>query len=314
MRKEAEYLANEAAEGWLEALEDEGLTPEELAYPEIRHIVRLFHTLQRERIGIGHYIRAKRDVSEGFLRLHQSLYELERRTIRAAASVLKGDPVFQWLLSVKGIGPSLAAQLMGLAPAENFPHPGHLFSYAGLTPYKGKKEGQDHRYNRRLKTLAYKIAKSQVMVDGDYRPLYERRKTYEWRKNLEGKNAEVALENAKGYGKDTAAYMWASGQMDPHKVAQWLAGKLEVKDPTKPVELVADDGKGVPMIPPAHVEARTLRWLAKLILDHYWQVSYYYRTGEVWVPYALAHMGHVDKIDPVEAPWKIRPVNFTARG
>jgi hypothetical protein len=246
--------------------------------------------------------------------LLNSLYELEKRAIRVAADSVKHDPVYEWLISVKGIGPSLAAQLIGLAPAEKFPHPGHLFSYAGLTPEKGNREGQDHRYNRRLKALAYKLAKSQVMVDGDYRPWYERRKMYEWRKNLEGKNAEVALQSAKQYGKNTSAYLWASGKMDPRKVALWLTGELKVKNPEKPVELVAEDGQGLPMIPPSHVEARTLRWLAKLLLDHYWQVAYYHRTGQVWVPYAIAHLGHVDKIDPVEAPWLIRPRNFTPNG
>jgi hypothetical protein len=256
----------------------------------------------------------QKGASEGLIRLLGSLYELEKRAIKVAADSVKHEPVYKWLTSVKGVGPSLAAQLMGLAPAEKFPHPGHLFSYAGLTPQKGNRDGQDHRYNRRLKALAYKLAKSQVMVDGDYRPWYERRKMYEWRKNLEGKNAEVALRSAKQYGKDTTAYMWASGRMDPRKVAFWLAGELKLKNPEKPVELVAEGGRGVPMIPPSHVEARTLRWLAKLILDHYWQVAYYYRTGQVWIPYAIAHLGHVERIDPVEAPWLIRPHGFTPNG
>jgi len=293
--------------------EDIGLSEEMLDAPEIRHVVKLFHVFQRERIAISHYVRQK-GASEGLIRLLNSLYELEKRAIRVAADSVKGDPVYQWLTGVKGIGPSLAAQLIGMAPAEKFPHPGHLFSYAGLTPEKGNREGQDHRYNRRLKALAYKLAKSQVMVDGDYRPWYERRKVYEWRKNLEGKNAEVALESAKGYGKNTSAYLWASGKMDPRKVALWLAGEIKVKSPEKPAELLAEGGRGVPMIPPSHVEARALRWLAKLLLDHYWQVAYYYRTGQVWVPYAIAHLGHVDRIDPVEAPWLIRPQGFILNG
>ena len=299
--------------GEVEDLGEVELSEEMLSAPEVRHVVKLFHIFQRERIAISHYVRQK-GASEGLIRLLNSLYELEKRAIRVAADSVKHDPVYQWLTSVKGIGPSLAAQLMGLAPAEKFPHPGHLFSYAGLTPQKGNREGQDHRYNRRLKALAYKLAKSQVMVEGDYRPWYERRKMYEWRKNLGGKNAEVALKSAKQYGKDTSAYMWVSGRMDPRKVAVWLTGELKVKSPEKPVELVAEDGQGVPMIPPSHVEARTLRWLAKLLLDHYWQVAYYYRTGQVWVPYALAHLGHVDRIDPVEAPWLIRPQGFTPNG
>jgi len=299
--------------GEAEDLGEIEFSEEMLSAPEVRHAVKLFHVFQRERIALSHYVRQK-GASEGLIRLLNSLYELEKRAIKVAADSVKHEPVYRWLTSVKGIGPSLAAQLMGLAPADKFPHPGHLFSYAGLTPEKGNREGQDHRYNRRLKALAYKLAKSQVMVDGDYRPWYERRKMYEWRKNLEGKNAEVALRSAKQYGKDTAAYLWASGKMDPKKVALWLAGELKVKNPERPVELVADDGQGVPMIPPSHVEARTLRWLAKLILDHYWQVAYYYRTGQVWVPYAIAHLGHVDRIDPVEAPWLIRPQNFTPNG
>jgi hypothetical protein len=296
-----------------EGLGEIELSEEMLSAPEVRHAVKLFHVFQRERIALSHYVRQK-GASEGLIRLLGSLYELEKRAIKVAADSVKHEPVYKWLTSVKGVGPSLAAQLMGLAPAEKFPHPGHLFSYAGLTPQKGNRDGQDHRYSRRLKALAYKLAKSQVMVDGDYRPWYERRKMYEWRKNLEGKNAEVALRSAKQYGKDTTAYMWASGRMDPRKVAFWLAGELKLKNPEKPVELVAEGGRGVPMIPPSHVEARTLRWLAKLILDHYWQVAYYYRTGQVWIPYAIAHLGHVERIDPVEAPWLIRPHGFTPNG
>jgi hypothetical protein len=299
--------------GEAEDLGEIELSEEMLSAPEVRHAIKLFHVFQRERIALSHYVRQK-GASEGLIRLLNSLYELEKRAIRVAADSVKHEPVYKWLVSVKGVGPSLAAQLMGLAPADRFPHPGHLFSYAGLTPEKGNREGQDHRYNRRLKALAYKLAKSQVMVDGDYRPWYERRKMYEWKKNLEGRNAEVALQSARQYGKDTTAYLWASGKMDPRKVALWLTGQLEVKNPQRPVELVAEDDRGLPMIPPSHVEARALRWLAKLILDHYWQVAYYYRTGQVWVPYAIAHLGHVDRIDPVEAPWLIRPQGFTPNG
>ena len=70
-----------------------------------------------------------------------------------------------------------------------------------------------------------------------------------------------------------------------------------------------DEKNGVPMLPPSIIEARARRWLAKLMLDHYFQVAYWYKTGERWVPWVIAHGGHVDKIEPVNAPWLIEPVN-----
>ncbi len=289
-----------------EELTSEGVSLNMFNPTEVGHLVALFYHLQKDRVALQLYARDA-EVSPLLLRLIEDLNRLEKATIKAAANILKRNKTYEWLRGIKGVGPILAASLIGTLPPEKFPSPAALWSYVGMTPDKGPSgTGPDDirfKYSRQGKTLAYKLAVSQVMLNGDYRPWYDRRKEYEWRKNLSGEYADQATK--RNYGNDTNAKLFASGKLDPEKVARWLAGEIEdIK------ECVAENGKGVPMLIPAHIDARARRWLAKLMLDHYWQVDYYYRTGEVWVPYAIAHKGHVDRIDPVQAPWLIKPVNF----
>lgn len=277
-----------------------------LSYGEARHLMDIFIQTQKRRVALQLYANAK-GPTPAILDMIERLQALEKAAVRYANKVLKGDPTYEWLRSVKGVGPTLAALVMAYVHPSKFPSPAAMWSYLGLTPTKGRDTG-DWNYDRRGKTVAYKLAISQIMVEGDYRPWYERRKAFEWEKNLRGENAEVARKRANEYDKSTEAYLWASGALDPVKVRKFLSSPQPFT-PGRLEALRAEPGKGVPMIPPAHVEARARRWLAKLMLDHLWQVHYYYTTGQVWVPYAIAHKGHVDRIDPVRAPWLIKPVN-----
>lgn len=138
------------------------------------------------------------------------------------------------------------------------------------------------------------------MSNGDYRPLYEARKRYEWQKNLAGEYADQARAIAKRKGGN----LWGLGKVNPDWARSILQSGKTFPHPL-PQEAIGD---GPPMLQPAHIESRARRWMVKLLLDHYFQVAYWHRTGEKWVPYAIAHGGHVDKIEPVKAPWLIPPL------
>lgn len=277
-----------------------------LSVGEVRHLMDIFTQTQKRRVALQLYANAK-GPTPVVLDMIERLQSLEKVAVRYANRALRGDPTYEWLRGIKGVGPTLAALVMAYVHPSKFPSPAAMWAYLGLSPNKGRDTG-DWNYDRRGKTIAFKLAISQIMVEGDYRPWYDKRKAYEWEKNFRGENAKVALARAKEYGKDTEAYLWASGALDPAKVREFLADPKPFT-PGRLGGLMAEPGKGVPMIPPAHVEARARRWLAKLMLDHLWQVHYYYTTGQVWVPYVIAHKGHVDRIDPVQAPWLIKPVN-----
>ena len=64
------------------------------------------------------------------------------------------------------------------------------------------------------------------------------------------KAAELALKK-KNYGKDTNAYKWYTGQIDPAWAKEvWESGASFPQ--TIPKKAIVGEGKGTPMLPPAH--------------------------------------------------------------
>ncbi|WP_460993966.1 hypothetical protein, partial [Staphylococcus aureus] len=54
-----------------------------------------------------------------------------------------------------------------------------------------------------------------------------------------------------------------------------------------------------PMLPPAHIHRRAVRYMVKLFLSHAHMVGHFVETGELPVaPYVIEHLGHKDMIYP----------------
>jgi len=113
----------------------------------------------------------------------------------------------QYLSKINGIGPILAAGLIGyIEDIERFETVSKLWAYAGLHVVGGKaprrRRGQKINWNPKLRVLCWKIGESFVKMrgGGGYRDLYEKhREQYETREDLkkEPKGRRYAMAKRK---------------------------------------------------------------------------------------------------------------------
>jgi len=160
-------------------------------------------------------------------------------------------------------------------------------------------------FNGALKTLFWKIGESFVKVankeNGFYGHLYAKRKVEEWNRNFSGAYAEIAKEKLATVkiGKDTDAYAWYSGQVDPAAAR----AKYKLGEPMVLSDIVS--AFGVPMLPPAHIHSRAKRYAVKMFISHlqecWWRQE---MKSEPPAPYVFAHAGeaHAHYIPPPQKP------------
>jgi len=298
---------------------------------ELRYLVDSYYRMQNDRIRSEGQTRSlsrdtkPHDVIEWY---GQQNRFLENQLKGAMAEYVNHHPVGQWLKSICGVGPVTSAGLLAhvdLNPwkcrrtnmkevacspsdpctdnckVESLDYVGQLWSYAGLNPNSKWEKKTKRPWNAALKTLCYKIGESFVKQQGResdiYGRLFAERKEGEWKHNLEGENSEYATEKAKSVGKSTIAYKWYSGELDPSWVRMRLkSGKPWPQSPKS--YKTAAKGKGVPMIPPAHVHARARRWTVKLFLSHFFEVMYKVENGGTAPaePFVLSMDNHNRKI------------------
>jgi len=264
---------------------------------EARYIVDLYYTLQDNRIASEGQIRAidkptfydeagkkrkptKEEEAAYIPEPHENLDAfkdmfdtLESNMVSILKNYAANHPIGDWLMSITGIGPVLAAGLLAHIDITQCPTAGHIWSYAGLNPEQKWEKKTKRPWNAQLKTLCWKIGESFVKVSNNpndvYGKLYKQRKEYEQVKNEAGEYAEQAkrkLTETK-IGKDTDAYK------------SYIIGKL----------------------PPAHIQSRSKRYAVKIFLSHlheYWYEHHYGQKPPA--PYPIAILGHAHKIDKPE--------------
>lgn len=241
---------------------------------EARYLVDLYYQMQDNRIRAAGQIRAMGENYEphSVIAHFQEQAEVLESTVKSALhEYIKPKPIGKWLLAQYGIGPVIAAGLVAHIDIHKAPAVGHIWNYAGLNPGVTWEKGQKRPWNAELKTLCWKIGQSFMKFSNRdqcfYGKLYRERKAFELERNESGKlatNAGAALAK-KNYRRETAAK------------ACYEAGKL----------------------PPAHIDAMARRWVVKLFLSHMHAVWFEAEFGKkAPEPYAMAHLGHVHKIDP----------------
>ena len=146
--------------------------------------------IQKIRVRFGNRIDAViREVDtydEQSLELLQRYYSeflnLERQLDADIANQLKDESIYEALISIKGIGPKLAAKLLALIDIRRADTVSALWRYAGYAVIDGKSEqptrGEKLHYNKRLKTACYLIAKSFLSSDSPYRRVYDEAKVH----------------------------------------------------------------------------------------------------------------------------------------
>ena len=238
---------------------------------EARFLVDNYYQMQRQRIRAAGQARSMpNEPHEVLSHLSVQSEELEGQTKRALQVYVENHPVGQWLINITGIGPVIAAGLLAHIDIEKSPTVGHIWAFAGLDPTRVWAKGQKRPHNATLKVICWKAGESFVKncnrEDCFYGEIYKRRKEQEIRKNEAGEFAEQAASilAKRKYNKDTDAYK------------AYVAGKL----------------------PPAHIHARARRYAVKLFLAHLHEEMYERKFGtKPPLPYPIAHLGHVHKIE-----------------
>jgi len=273
-----------------------------LSREEARFLVDAYYQLQDARIRAAGQIRAVLDETPGILSWVQLYVEnIEDEIKKALTMYASGHPVCEWAQTVKGIGPVLSAGLVAHIDITKCPTVGHIWSFAGVNPEQEWGKGQKRPYNADLKVLQWKIGESFVRSGGGgiYNDVYKTRKEQEIARNLNGDFADQAKAKLKKFniGKNTDAYKWYAGRITRKEAERVL--KLAAADKVVKPKLVKE-GKGQPMLPPAHIHSRAKRYAVKLFMSHWHFVAYFNHYGKrPPKPYILEHgHGHVHEILP----------------
>jgi hypothetical protein len=275
-----------------------------LSPAEARFLVDAYYTQQEYRKAAGNQVLAlaKSGEPHEILKwLFDQNETLEKQIMRALDKWTDTQPLGRWAKSICGIGPVIAAGLLAHIDISKAPVAGKIWRFAGLDPTVKWGKNEKRPWNAELKTLCWKIGESFVKVSAKendfYGRFYVERKKSEWKANLAGElagRAKEALEGKRFKKEDNYSKRWYEGMLDPATVKDYLdndEGMLKIPN--------AEPGKGVPMLPPAHIHARAKRWAVKLFLAHYQHVGWFLATGEEPPkPYAIAILGHVDFVRP----------------
>ena len=263
----------------------------DLGRDEARYLVKLYYQMQGHRIATNNQVgaivrdnveRCEAEAKDFNANSHIVLghfarqFEiLEKRAKGMLAAFVAEQPVGRWLLSIKGIGPVIAAGLIAHIDIKKCETAGAIWRFAGLDPTMEWNKGKKRPWNADLKTLCWKAGQSFIKCqnrEGDvYGHLYAQRKRVEIIRNKHLEYKEQAEEKLRKFniGKSTEAYKYYS------------RGEL----------------------PPAHINQRAARWATKLFLAHLFEVWYRLENKkEPPMPYPLAHLGHVHRIEAPAMP------------
>lgn len=237
---------------------------------QARYLVDLYYALQKMRIGAAAQVRSAGEEPNMLIAWTKDMYaQLEMDVKSALEKYAESQIPGKWALSVKGIGPVLAAGLLAHIDITKTPTAGALWRFAGYDPTVKWEKKTKRPWNARLKTLGWKCGQSFVKSSGRdgsfYGPLYRERKLWEMERNERKEYADQAerVLAEKKIGKDTEAYKWYS----------------------------------MGMLPPAHIQARAERYAVKLFFSHVHAVMYeaHYKQPAPR-PYAIAFLDHVHEI------------------
>lgn len=245
-----------------------------LTKEEVRFIVYNYYVAQKNRTITDRQIAALLEKSQSS-KLLEWLAPLHKNTEAELKKALdyftKNHPVGQWMRSITGLGPVIAAGLLAHIDITKVNSCAQIWAFAGLDPTKEWKAGEVRPHNQDLKNLCWNLGQSFVKMsnrDTDYYgKIYQARKAYEQANNENRFYADQAAEKLKKYkiGKTTDAYKY------------YIDGKL----------------------PPAHIQARCTRYAVKFFLSHLFEIWYRIEyNAEPPKPYIIQVGGHKDYVAP----------------
>ena len=242
-----------------------------ISQDEARFLVERYYDMQKARIATSNqeFANKKNTEETGILTIIVNSYKnIEELIKKILDNYVDSHPVGQWLKSITGVGPILAAGLLSYIDMEKVHTAGSIWKYAGWdVGYKRPKRGVKQEYNNKFRTLCWKIGdcfvKCQNRETDIYGKLYREKKEWYMEKNETG-----------GFA-DKAEYELT----------------LKTFKPDTEVFKIYSSGK----LPQGHINAMAQRYAVKIFLSHLFEVYYkYYHNGEMPPkPFTEVHQGHV---------------------
>ena len=243
---------------------------------QARGLVDLYYRWQEHRIALRGQIRAIMQGADPaastdlLAHFADQVEQLERQMVRVFDEWTDTHRVGVWSKAQLGIGPVLAAGLLGHIDIERAATAGAIWRFAGLDPTVKWGKGERRPWNADLKVLCWKIGDSFVKVSGRedalYGQLYRQRKAYELERDASGGNAEAAARKLE---------------------------EQKIKD--KALRLRLESGH----LADGQLDQRARRWAVKIFLSHWHEVAYqdFYGVAPP-APFILEHGdGHVHRIE-----------------
>ena len=177
------------------------LLADKLTEAEVRLVVSNYYASQDARKRVDMQLRHLGDkaIPENFKLLNHfgvGSTELERTFFRSMERFAETRPVGRWILAQHGIGPVIAAGMIGHLDIEKAPTVSHFWRFSELDPSMKWEKKQKRPYNAAMKQLCYHlgecIKRTYKAEDSFYGQFYSKRKGLLVSRNDAGYNAERA--------------------------------------------------------------------------------------------------------------------------
>ena len=240
---------------------------------QARFLVDLYYRWQEHRIALRGQSRALASFEKPTELVDHFAVQaeaLEKQMVGVLDVFSTSTEVGRWSREQMGVGPVIAAGLMAHIDIERARTAGAIWRFAGLDPTVKWGKGEKRPWNADLKVLCWKLGDSFVKVSGRdtafYGHIYRERKALEVQRNEAGEFADQAA-----------------------------ATLVEKKITERKTRAAYEAG----LLPDGRIDLRARRYAVKLFLAHWHEVAFTDYFGEAPpVPYPIAHLGHVHKIDP----------------
>ena len=309
---------------------------------QIKTMVKLYYETQNLRIiANGTVNSAKKNGDEekivnAFLLDVEDYHIIEKNISNQLEAICKSQEVGRWLLKICGIGPVLAAGLLAYFDVTKTSYASGFISYAGLNdnnrPWLGKDKSKEiledlmkeHESDEITDEIMYEYS---AITQWGYNTF--RDSAYNSKKKTWSKTEIIKTASKIPYNKELKSLLWKVGQSfiyqknRPQSVygkllkerldyeiknnengvyADYAAKMLDTYNFGKETEAYKAYAQG--KLPPAHINARAIRWVEKILVSHLFEEMY--RVEYNAIPpryYALEHLqGHHDEIQP-EIPY-----------
>lgn len=152
---------------------------------ELRKRIDYYKRAQKTRITFEHYLRdygwMELIPPKEIIKILPTLEKLEKQSEKNIKEYFKNEknrpPIYDWLLSIKGISDILAGQLIAYININKTPGIANLWSYTGLAPNQQRRKKKDCHWNHKLKSVCYLISDSFIKQrTPKYRDIYDKEK------------------------------------------------------------------------------------------------------------------------------------------